>query len=176
MPAGSTKNESGGALTRVRGRDRTVGIDQRRPGGAGPGHVGPGSLRVVFEDDAKDLEAPVGVPLAGGLEEGELLAAGDAPRGPEVDDDRPAPVVGQVNLVAVEVPKGDVGRRRAEERMTTDDDRASEHVGRDRTPGTTNAAMSSPAMMGRREAGRSVVAPYCAVSVPVIVCGWMSQT
>ena len=30
--------------------------------------------------------------------------------------------------------------------------------------------------MGRRGAGRSVVAPYCEVSVPVIVCGWMSQT
>jgi hypothetical protein len=43
-------------------------------------------------------------------------------------------------------------------------------------PTMTSATTTTIAMTGRREAGRSVVMPYCAVSVPVIVCGWMSQT
>ena len=76
------------------------------------GDEGARGLGVVLVERADDDEARAGVALRGGLEERELLAAGPAPAGPEVDEDGRSPLRRQVEGRAVE-RRARQGRARA---------------------------------------------------------------
>ena len=92
----------------IRGGHALVGIHRRGPGRTVALHERAGRLGPVLVDDPDDLEAVRGVPLVRLAKQRELLDAGAAPGGPEVDDHRAASEVGQPNRVAVKVGQDEV--------------------------------------------------------------------
>ena len=82
----------------------------------GPGGLVGGGDFVVLGVDAEDLKALGGVLLFEVDEPGSFQLAGAAPGGPEVDEEGLAFVVGEGDLFAGEVLKGEGGRLLAEER------------------------------------------------------------
>src|SRR5207342_882795 len=85
------------------GRPATVAVDHRAPRGAvARRELARRLVVVVLPLDPDDLEAIPGHRLGRGDEQRELLATWDAPRGPEVDDDRPSAQRGEIEGPAVE--------------------------------------------------------------------------
>jgi hypothetical protein len=106
----------------------------------------------------------------GGLgvtEDGELVPTGHAPRCPEVDDDRVAPVIGESEPQAVEGDAFEWGRRRSDRGgligRTAADDGNDEQAG--------DRPRDRPASTARTDRGGA----YWRVNVPVMFA-WMLQT
>jgi hypothetical protein len=148
-------------------------IGDGRPVCAEVGDECAGGRDGVLEEDADDDEAVRGMRRLGVAEDRELIPARDAPRRPEIDDDRVAALVGKVESRPIE-------REALETRCRAADGggligrTASAEQGEDGDAGGGEPDVGRPAgPAGLTGCGRGSIA-YCSVKVPVMLA-WMLQ-
>ena len=157
----------------IGGLERLVRVLDRRPGRAVVSWRTARPARRVVGQDADDGQTVVGVLGLLVDEQRELVAAGDARRTPEVDDDRAPGVVGQVERLAVEGrpddrPAPDLSRPA---RSCVVGEGPDDH----HTPTVVTRAMTRARRSGRRgRDGTSGGPPYLRWPVPVMF-GWTVQ-